>query len=116
MESVGLPPGHRPCSDLGEAGSVAGGREPTRVARTAGLPALGAALILCLTHDARADSDGDDEVRAHAPRRTAEVLLDMDDAVRTERAEGASFGIRKRYGFEYAQKISSGSGPPVIFS
>jgi len=87
-----------------------------RVARTAGLPALGAALLLCLTADARADSDEEDEVRAHHPRRTAEVLLDMDDAVRTDRDEGGSFHIRKRYGFEYAQRISSGSGPPVIFS
>ena len=87
-----------------------------RVARTAGLPALGAALLLCLTADARAGSDEEDELRAHPPRRTAEILLDMDDAVPSDRDEGGSFRIRKRYGFEYAHPIASGSGPPVIFS
>jgi hypothetical protein len=87
-----------------------------RVARAAAVPVLGAALLLCLPADTRADPDPAAETRIARPRRSAEILLDMDDAVRAEREEHGNFRIRKRYGFEYAHRIASGSGPPVIFS
>ncbi len=87
-----------------------------RGARAAALPTLGAALLLCLPTDAWADSDEEAEARLPRPRRSAEILLDMDDAVRLEREEGGSFRIRKRYGFEYAHRFESDSGPPLIFS
>jgi hypothetical protein len=40
----------------------------------------------------------------------------MDDVVRVEREERGNFRIRKRYGFEYAHRVASDTGPPVIFS
>jgi hypothetical protein len=86
-----------------------------RGAKTA-LPTLGAALLLCLPIDARSDSDENLDARSPNPRRSAEILLDMNDAVRLERAEGGSFRIRKRYGFEYAHRFQGQAGPPVIFS
>jgi len=91
-----------------------------RGGKSAVVPTLGAVILLCLSSDARADSDEDAEARAPRPHRTAEVLLSMDDAVRLERErereEGGTFRIRKRYGFEYAQRFDRDAGAPLIFS
>ena len=87
-----------------------------RGARAAAVPILGAALLFCLPADTRADPDETAEPRSPRARRSAEILLDMDDAVRFEREEGGGFRIRKRYGFEYAHRIAGESGPPLIFS
>jgi hypothetical protein len=86
-----------------------------RGARTAALSTLGAVLLFCLPTDARADSDDAAEAQ---PRhhRSAEVLLDMDDALRTEREEGGGFRLRKRYGIEYAHRFDGPAGRPLIFS
>jgi hypothetical protein len=90
-----------------------------RGVRGTALPTLGAVLVLCLPAVAWSnDSDEIAEARK-APRRarSAQVLLDMDDAVRTQQREpGGAFRIRKRYGFEYAHRFDSQDGPPVIFS
>ena len=90
-----------------------------RGAAAAALPALGAALILCLPVAAWCDSAEElaEARKPHRPRtRSAQILLDMDDAVRSERDAGGSFRIRKRYGFEYAHRFDSRDGPPLIFS
>lgn len=87
-----------------------------RGARTAALPTLGAVLLFCLPTDLRADSDDAAEARQPRRHRSAEILLDMDDALRIEREEGGSFRIRKRYGFEYAHRFDGAAGRPLIFS
>ncbi len=87
-----------------------------RGAKAAGLAALVAALLLGPTSDVWADSEEAAEARTPRRHRSAEILLDMDDALRIEREEGGSFRIRKRYGFEYARRFDSDSGPPLIFS
>ena len=82
------------------------------------LPTLGAVVALCLPVPAWSDSDEADELRkAHRPRRSAEILLDMDDVTRAEREAGGTLRIRKRYGFEYAHRFDSRTGaPPLVFS
>jgi hypothetical protein len=89
-----------------------------RGARATALPTLGAVLVLCLP--AAAWADGSDELAeaAKTPRRlrSAEVLLDMDDATRAQREPGGGFRIRKRYGLEYAHRFTTEDGTPVIFS
>src|SRR5262245_52841969 len=89
-----------------------------RGGKSAVVPTLGAVILLCLSSDARADSDEDAEARAPRPHRTAEILLSMDDAARLEheREEGGTFRIRKRYGFEYAHSFDRDAGVPLIFS
>jgi hypothetical protein len=89
-----------------------------RGAAAAALPTLGALLVLCLPLSGWADSDENPAAEGRKPRRhrSAEILLDMDDAARSVREEGGAFRIRKRYGFEYAHRFDSSDGPPVIFS
>ncbi len=87
-----------------------------RGARTAVVPALGAALFLCLPSDARAESGETAEARTIRPHRSAEILLDMNDAGRPEHEEGGTFRIRKRYGFEYAHRFDRDAGAPMVFS
>ena len=88
-----------------------------RGARTAiVLPTLGALLFLCLPSECWADSEEAAEAQKPRPHRSAEILLSMDDAERIEHEEGASFRIRKRYGFEYAHRFDRDAGGPVIFS
>jgi hypothetical protein len=70
---------------------------------------LGTALAAFALPAGSAGADSSEELeRARNPRRhrSAEVLLDMDDAVRMERTESGVFRIRKRYGFEYAHAFS----------
>ena len=88
-----------------------------RQSRAATPATLGAVLILCLPFAAFGDTS-EDETRARRPvrHRSAEVLLDMDDANRPDRDLRGSFRIRKRYGFEYAHRFDSSEGPPLIFS
>jgi hypothetical protein len=83
---------------------------------TATLLTLGALALLCVTPSARANPDEAPE--PHRPRRTrsAEILLDMNDATRNDREPGGRFRIRKRYGLEYSHRFNSEQGPPVIFS
>jgi hypothetical protein len=71
---------------------------------------------LCLPSSAFADSEEDAEARKPRPHRSAEILLNMDDAVRIEREEAGTFRIRKRYGFEYAHRFDRDGGAPMIFS
>jgi hypothetical protein len=81
------------------------------------LATLGAALLLCLPgRAARAEPDELAEARQPTRRhRSAEILLDMDDAVRVDREEGGRFRLRKRYGFEYAHRLDVGEHP-LVFS
>lgn len=78
---------------------------------------LGALLALALPA-AEAGANGPDDLEPAAkPRRhrSAEVLLDMDDAFRVERLESGVFRIRKRYGFEYAHGFTV-DRRPFVFS
>jgi len=77
---------------------------------------LGALTLLTLPSPAVAEPE--DPTEAPRPRRyrSAEVLLDMTDSVRTAREPGGQFRIRKRVGFEYSHSFASDQGPPVIFS
>jgi len=83
---------------------------------TALLLTLGALTLLTLPTPAVAESE--DPAEAPRPRRyrSAEVLLDMTDTVRSAREPGGQFRIRKRVGFEYSHSFASDQGPPVIFS
>ena len=79
--------------------------------------ALGAVIALGLP--ALAGADSDDRPAPHRPpkrHRSAEVLLDMNDALRADRAEGGSFRISKHYGFAYAHRFEQGQGPPLVLS
>ena len=87
-----------------------------RGTRTAVVPTLGAVLLLCLPSDAWAESEEAVEARAPRPHRSAEILLDMNDAARLEHEEGGNFRIRKRYGFEYAHRFDRDAAAPVLFS
>jgi len=78
---------------------------------------LATALALSLPA-AGAAAGGHDElepVRKPRRHRSAEVLLDMDDAVRVERLDSGVFRIRKRYGFEYAHGFTV-DRRPFVFS
>lgn len=83
---------------------------------TATLLTLGALALLCLAPAAHANPEETPE--PHRPRRTrsAEILLDMNDATRNDREPGGRLRIRKRYGLEYSHRFDSAQGPPVIFS
>ena len=87
-----------------------------RGARAAAGTVLGAALLLWPALECRAGSDEEAEAPEPRPHRSAEILLSMDDAVPTDREQGGSFRIRKRYGFEYAHRFDRGAGAPMIFS
>lgn len=84
---------------------------------TALLLTLGALTLLTLPQVALADQEDPTEA-PRPPRRyrSAEVLLDMTDSVRSAREPGGQFRIRKRVGFEYSHSFASDQGPPVIFS
>ena len=83
---------------------------------TTALLTLGALTLLSLPVPALADQE--DPAEAHRPRRhrSAEVLLDMNDSLRSDREPGGQFRIRKHYGLEYSHRFDSADGPPVIFS
>jgi hypothetical protein len=83
---------------------------------TAVLSTLGALTLLWLPLPALADPEGPTEAARPRRHRSAEVLLDMDDAIRSDREPGGHFRIRKRVGFEYSHRFDSDQGPPVIFS
>lgn len=88
-----------------------------RVLALAAAAALGSSILLGLP--AMAAADGDLRPAHRPPKRHhgAEILLDMNDALGIERAEGGSFRIRKRYGLEYAHRFDAqGGGPPLILS
>ena len=82
------------------------------------LPALGALLLLALPLVAGANPPVD-APRANPARRhrPVQVLLDMNDALRTERSASGVFRIRKSYGFEYSHRFEGDRGSaPIIFS
>jgi hypothetical protein len=83
---------------------------------TALLLTLGALTLLSLPTPALADPE--DPTEAPRPRRfrSAEILLDMNDSIRSDREPGGQFRIRKRVGVEYSHTFASDQGPPVIFS
>jgi hypothetical protein len=83
---------------------------------TALLLTLGALTLLTLPTPAVAESEDPAEVPRPRRYRSAEVLLDMTDTVRSAREPGGQFRIRKRVGFEYSHSFASDQGPPVIFS
>jgi len=86
--------------------------------RSATLLALGALTLLSIASPARAQSE--DPAETHRPpvrrHRSAEILLDMNDAPRGDREPGSRLRIRKSYGLEYSQRFDSEQGPPLIFS
>ena len=83
---------------------------------TATLLTLGTLTLLTLPSPSWAGSDEPSD--AHRPRRhrSAEILLDMNDAPRGDREPGGHFRLRKRYGLEYAHSFAQSEGPPIIFS
>lgn len=86
--------------------------------RQATLLTLGALTLLFLPSQAFADSEEPPHPEAQRPRRhrTAEILLDMNDAPRGEREPGYQIRIRKHYGLEYSHRFDQDEGPAVIFS
>ena len=77
---------------------------------------LGSSILLGAPGPAGADGDPRDAHRPPKRHRSAQVLLDMNDALGVDRAEGGSFRIRKRYGFEYAHRFEARGGPPLVLS
>ena len=77
---------------------------------------LGSSILLGAAGPAGADGDPRDAHRPPKRHRSAQVLLDMNDALGVDRAEGGSFRIRKRYGFEYAHRFEAHGGPPLELS
>jgi hypothetical protein len=78
---------------------------------------LGSTILLGAPGPAGADGDLREAHRAPKRHRSAQILLDMNDALGVDRAEGGSFRIRKRYGFEYAHRFeANGGGPPLVLS
>ena len=77
------------------------------------LALLGAALGFALPPAAARARSNDELEAARKPRphASAVVLLDMNDAVRADRAEGGVFRIRKRYGFEYVRDFRVADHP-----
>ena len=75
---------------------------------------LGSSILLGGPGPARADGDPREVHRPPKRHRSAEILLDMNDALGVDRAEGGSFRIRKRYGFEYAHRFEARDGPPPV--
>lgn len=83
---------------------------------SAALLTIGAAALLALPAPALANPEEPTEAPRPRPHRSAEILLDMHDSVRSDREPGGRLRIRKRYGLEYAHRFDSVEGPPVIFS
>src|SRR5262249_55914027 len=110
---------HTGCIPSGRGGSVRGGCQPMRGA-AASLGAIGALILLGLPVGARAGNPGDEVTQVPKPppraHRVAEILKDMNDAVRTDRTEPGNFHIRKGSGFEYTHRFEGRGGTtPVIF-
>ena len=83
---------------------------------TATLLTLGALALLSAPPPSYADPA--DPPETHRPRRhrSAEILLDMNDAPRGDREPGGNFRLRKRYGLEYSHSFATREGPPLVFS
>ena len=77
--------------------------------------ALGSALLLALPAAAGGDGEGQAR-RTPKPKRprSAEVLLDMHDALGVERSEGGVLRIRKRVGLEYSHRFDQAGGDPAL--
>ena len=83
---------------------------------TAAVLTLGALTLWSLPSPALADPE--ELAEAHRPRRhrSAEILLDMNDPLGSDREPGGRLRIRKHYGLEYSHRFASDQGPPMIFS